>query len=100
MAIANALLFCRKKKKGRMYVLHPLVLTVCVINSKYMNVFFSLFLHSQLPPHTSVPFSLSPVLFPGTCPQTHSLPFYGRRYPSLAIALECWVFIFFFFLKI
>ena len=24
----------------RMYVLHPLVLTVCVINSKYMNVFF------------------------------------------------------------
>ena len=32
---------CRKKKKGRMYVLHPLVLTVCVINSKYMNVFFS-----------------------------------------------------------
>ena len=25
-----------------MYVLHPLVLTVCVINSKYMNVFFDL----------------------------------------------------------
>ena len=26
-------------QNGRMYVLHPLVLTVCVINSKYMNVF-------------------------------------------------------------
>ena len=32
--------FFFEDKKGRMYVLHPLVLTVCVINSKYMNVFF------------------------------------------------------------